>query len=187
MALVFLARRLLSMTGIVLTTLLVGCSSGPLDVDDLGKLRGTVTYNGQPVVHGAVKFYNGGTLTCVAAIDKDGSYSTTLVPGEYTVAIDTAIEPREAAKMAREGPTEMIGRVGGRMPVRRKNEDGDVQVVKNFDPYDRLPTLDGLLATLTPDEKSRLEAVQKRYGTPEASGLTLKVRRGALAHDFALN
>jgi hypothetical protein len=169
-----------------LVALAAGCSTNlNKDLADLGAVKGTVTYNGKPVVHGAVKFFKDKTLTCVATIETDGTYNTVLVPSDFTVAIVTMIEPREAVKLAKEGPREMAGTAEGGLPVRQPING--VEVEKPFDPYSRLPTLAAVLQKLSPGEKSTLEAVQKRYAKPEDSGLTVKVKRGSDTHDFNLN
>jgi hypothetical protein len=169
-----------------LVVLVVGCSRETnLGVGDLGELKGTVTHNSRPVVHGAVHFYSDKGLTCVAVIEKDGTYRTPLIPGEFKVAIVTMIEPREAARLAKEGPPDLVGAPGGRIPERIPI-DGKV-VVKDADvEYERLPTLRSLLEKLPPADRSTLEAVQKRYSKPAESGLTVTVKKGPSTHHFDL-
>lgn len=170
----------------VLAALLLGCSSSSqVAVADLGELKGTVTHTGKPVVHGAVQFFKGETLVCVATIETDGSYRTLIVPGEYKVAIVTQIEPREAAKLAREGPPELVGTVEGGAPV-RPPLGGEPEVKEPGGEYDRLPTLAAVLAKLTPAERATLDAVQSRYGKADKSGLSVTVEKGLNPHDFQL-
>jgi hypothetical protein len=178
------ARVFASTCGLLLAVA-AGCSkNAEPEIADLGEVKGNVTYNGKPVVLGAVQFFKSGTLTCVAVIQKDGTYQTVLVPGEFTVAIVPMIEPREAAKWAKDGPPDMVGVQGGRMPERKAPEGKELK--KKSDPFDRLPTLASALAALSPSDRSDLEAVQKRYAKPAESGLKVTVVKGDNTHDFNL-
>jgi hypothetical protein len=163
---------------------IAGCTkNAETDMGDLGELKGNVTYEGKPVVMGAVQFFKGGGMICCAVIQKDGTYNTVLVPGEFQVAIVPMIEPRDAARWAKEGPPDVAGIKGGKFPMRKAPGGSDG---KKFDPYDRLPKLDAALAALSPADKTALEQVQERFGNPEKSGLKVTVIKGDNSHNFEL-
>jgi hypothetical protein len=171
---------LLALAGCCSAALLLGCSSNPSS--DPAEVKGTVTYDGKPVVHGAVEFYKGGTKTWVAALEKNGSYQTALLSGEFKVAIVTRIEPRELARLVKEGTHDMVGAVGGKMPERPPTDAKPVRT----DPYANLPSLASLLEKLSAEERGTLEAVQKRYADPASSGLTATISAGSNTQDFDL-
>jgi hypothetical protein len=163
---------------------LVGCSKKTVDLEDLGEVKGTVTFNGKPLSHGAVQFFKDQRMTCVAAIEKDGTYQTPLVPGQFSVAIVTKIEPREIAKLVKEGPPDLVGAPEGRIPQRLATDTANAP--KSVDPDSRLPTLASLLEKMPPADRSALEEVQKRFGNPAESGLKVTVTKGPNTHNFDL-
>jgi hypothetical protein len=191
---------LLAATGCLLLALATGCKKkdpdAPLEMADLGDLKGKVSYNGRPVVHGAVMFFSDKGLVGVAAIEGDGSYAAKLAPGQFNVAVVTTIEPRDARMWAKEGPPGALKGPADKngppppppIPPDKGGPAAKGQGHKSGGgPYDRLPTLATLLAKMDPADKSTLEAVQKQYGDVTQSGLSVTVERGSSArHDFEL-
>jgi hypothetical protein len=160
-----------------------------LEAKDLGELKGTVTFNGKPVVFGAIQFFTDKEMSCVAFIERDGSYHCMMAPGNFKVAIVTMIEPKHAMQWAKEGPPGAPkggppgpGGPGG--PGGPKGHGG--KDPKGSEVYDRMPTLAKLLEGLSADERSTLETVQTRYGSIAETPLTLTVERGSNKHDFDL-
>jgi hypothetical protein len=186
MAKLFVARRLSLLVVIVgwLASAAAGCAkNNQPGLEDIGQVKGTVTCDGKPVVHGAVEFYRNGVKTCVAAIDKDGTYQTPLLEGAFKVAIVTRIEPREVARLVREGPAELVGTPGGKAPERLMTSG---KPAKTIESDDRIPTLAALLEQLPPADRDLLEAVQKRYADPATSGLSVTVQKGNNTQNFVL-
>jgi hypothetical protein len=162
---------------------MLGCSSAPPDIKDMATVKGSVTYGGKPVPYAGVHFYKGELLRCIARVEA-GSYETLLLPGDYNVAIVTMIEPKELQKLVMEGPPDLIGVEGGRIPERRK-ADG-VQPENAPDPASRFPTLSAVMGKMSAGDRAIMEAVQKKYAKPDSSGLNLKVIKGEINHDFEL-
>lgn len=65
--------------------LLSGCGQGA----ETTTVRGSVTYNGQPVTSGLINFMAEGARPLGGGVSPDGTYEFQLPPGEYKVRIDT--------------------------------------------------------------------------------------------------
>ena len=83
-------RTATGLVAVAILALTAGCDNGP----PTGKVRGKVTFKGQPVKEGRVTFLNpkeGGTYE--ALIGSDGSYAISLGVnvGEYVVEITVAV------------------------------------------------------------------------------------------------
>jgi hypothetical protein len=79
---------------VLLTAVILACSSGP----PAGKVRGKVTFKGQPVKEGTVTLLNpteGGAYE--ASINSDGTYAIPgdVATGEYVVEIKPLMEMRD--------------------------------------------------------------------------------------------
>jgi hypothetical protein len=182
----------------VVCPMLVGVSGcpgrdpgAPLTMEDLGDVSGIATYGGRPLVHGALLFFSDKALVGFAAIEKDGSYRTKLVPGEYKVGISTAMEPREVRKWAKEGPPGIMKsdpNGGGPPPDPKKELAGMVEKGKDPpDPYDRLPSLAALREKLDVADRIALDRVNEKYANAQSSNLTIRVSTGDNRRNFDLD
>jgi hypothetical protein len=78
-----LSLAIMSLVWPVGLALLAGCSeSSPTT-----KLSGTVSYQGEPLDHGSLRFYGADGRPIGSVIREDGTYQIDLLPGEYTVGV----------------------------------------------------------------------------------------------------
>lgn len=70
------------------------------------KVRGKITYNGQPVTTGLINFLAAGSRPMGGAIQADGTYEFTLPAGEYQVRVDAPgqLQPAPAGQEPVMGP-----------------------------------------------------------------------------------
>lgn len=79
--------RLLCLGLLVLGVSVVGCSKNP---SAPAKISGAITYKGQPIKAGSMKFHTPEGTSYPATISPDGTYSATDIPtGEMVVTIET--------------------------------------------------------------------------------------------------
>lgn len=78
------------MAGIVALALaiVVGCSAGPKGPAGAVKVSGKVTCGGDPLPTGTLIFQGGGGASVTARIEKGGTFTTMLMPGEHTVVVN---------------------------------------------------------------------------------------------------
>jgi hypothetical protein len=69
--------------GLFLLVALAGCG------ENQGSVKGTVTFDGRPVVNGAVTFVKSdGGLVREGAVIRDGSFQTRMPPGKYKIEVN---------------------------------------------------------------------------------------------------
>ncbi len=72
----------------VLATGSIGCGQASNGVP----VKGHVTYEDQPIVHGALMFFPPRGRAIAAATDATGAYAVRLEPGEYTVTVNVSVQ-----------------------------------------------------------------------------------------------
>ena len=194
---------LLALISSLCIVFLAGCPAKQddqlLTADDLATVSGTVTYQDRPVIHGAIFFFSDKAPVCIAEIAKDGSYQTRIRTGDFRVGVITEIEPRDAARFAKEGPPgtprgdpSKGGAVqppdGGGPPPADKVKGGPNRrgAAGVDDPYARYPSLASVKAKMDQADKDILDAVHKQYSDASRSGLTITVERGSQTKNFEL-
>jgi hypothetical protein len=65
-----------------------GCGGNSSQVN----VRGTVTYDGEPLSNSAVSFFPPRGRPVTAAVNDQGQYDTELAPGEYVVTVNVGVE-----------------------------------------------------------------------------------------------
>jgi hypothetical protein len=162
------AARFLCCAGAALLACLAvwGCKGGPAGQTEPTGLTGKVTYNGNPVTGGVLKFYfpNMANNQPVSRtpIKEDGSYSTKGIPvGKLKVVVDTAVVKaveEQRGRMAAQPPPKPIKDApappsGGMMP-------------RSMGIYVEIPA---------------------KYTSPKRTPLSVEIHEGDQTKDFNLN
>ncbi|MFM8893366.1 MAG: hypothetical protein ACKOTB_17430 [Planctomycetia bacterium] len=72
----------------VVLAIVAGCSAGPKGPAGAVKVSGKVTCGGDPLPTGTVIFQGGGGTSVTARIEKGGTFTTMLMPGEHSVVVN---------------------------------------------------------------------------------------------------
>jgi len=72
----------------MLTTRIVGCGRALNDVP----VKGRVSYQGQPIAHGALMFFPPHGRAVVAPTNEAGEYVVQLAPGQYDVTVNASVQ-----------------------------------------------------------------------------------------------
>jgi hypothetical protein len=144
---------ILPLAFLVLTVALAGCSGKDAPA---AKLSGAVTYNGQPVKAGNLRFHTSDGLAYSGVISPDGTYTATDLPdGELVVTLETE----------HLNPNRKAGAVGKDFDKRMK--------------YQMQPAPSG---AVTPEEP--YIKVPEKYGNPRTSPVTITATRGRQVKDI---
>jgi hypothetical protein len=143
----------------LLVCAMVGCSSGNSAVP--GSIAGKITYKGQPVKGGTMKFFGTDGVGYDAKILPTGAYSATDIPiGELVVTVDTeSLKPKDIVPKGKDADARMKMAGGG------QKAPEDRIVYKPEDLYVQIPA---------------------KYGTPKTSPLKVTVSKGRNTQDFDL-
>jgi len=154
--------RLLLFAPLLMALLAAGCKSGTV-----GRVSGKVTYNGNPVTGGKIRFFpttgssqEGGLGGYEATIQEDGTYSIADVPaGDMVVTVDT--EELNPKKPTMGDPTGM----GSKM-----------------DPTEMMKKA-GMVPEGSGGTVGKYMKIPEHYAKKDKSGLTVKVSTGKTTYD----
>ncbi len=82
------AQRATARLVAVLAASIVGCGHDSSGVP----VQGHVSYQGQPIAHGALMFFPPQGSPIPAVTDSEGNYAVKLAPSEYTVTVNVSVQ-----------------------------------------------------------------------------------------------
>jgi hypothetical protein len=142
--------RLLLCAVFPLAVILLGCAPNP---QAPAKVSGSLTYKGQPIKGGSMKFYGADGVGYDAQISDDGTYTANDIPeGELVVVVETeSINPGKK----------------GAPPIRDQDKRSKMQ--QQQPPPDRAPP---------PTATAAYTKIPEKYSNRNTSPLTVQVKRG---------
>lgn len=155
--------RLLAGTLLVLSLGLLGCSAGG-NPNANARVSGGLSYKGQPIKGGAIRFHTPEGVAYDGLISSDGTYSATDVPaGELVVTVETeSISPERKAPKGAEAERRMRMMKSSMQPP---------------------PGRGGPVA----DPSVNYIKIPKKYSNPKTSPLTVTLTPGRQVHNFDLS
>jgi hypothetical protein len=145
--------------GLVLATVLTGCSGGLR----LGKVTGKVTFKGKPVPTGTIMFHPDAGPAAVGAIGPDGTYTL------------TTIKPGDGAVVGSHRVTIQATTVGPGSLAEPSSFEEEMQLAQRKDPKAKV---------LVPGKVTWI--VPEKYSRPDTTDLTITVQPGRNTIDFLL-
>lgn len=84
-------RHVLALASCILAVVLAASASGCGEASSGVPVSGHVSYQGEPIVHGAVMFFPERGRAIAAATDAAGDYTVELAPGDYAVTVNLSV------------------------------------------------------------------------------------------------
>jgi len=150
---------LFSIAVFVISTLtLAGCAKNP---HAPASISGSVSFNGQPIKAGSMKFHTAQGVAYDAQLTGDGTYSATDIPeGELVVTVET-----ESISPHKKGPKGAEAAMRAKAGITQPPPAGMAAPVDPSAFYIKLP---------------------EKYNNPKTSPLTVTVKSGRQVHDVKL-
>jgi hypothetical protein len=138
---------------------LTGCSKNPYAP---ASISGSVSFNGQPIKAGSMKFYTAQGVAYDAQLTGDGTYSATDIPeGELVITVETeSISPHKTAPQGAEAAKRAKANI-------------------------TQPPPPGMAPA--PDPSALYIKIPEKYSNPKTSPLTVQVKSGRQVHDVKLD
>jgi hypothetical protein len=155
-----IVSRIFSIAAIALPAVgLAGCAKNP---HAPGSISGSISYNGQPIKAGSMRFHTAQGVAYDAQLTGDGTYSATDIPeGDLVITVETeSISPHKSAPKGAEAG--MRAKAGITQPP----------------PPGMAPP---------PDPSALYIKIPEKYSNPRTSPLTVTVKRGRQIHDVKLD